>query len=104
MIHLPFDIEKSDLIGNTPNPNKEKILWYMKRAPVSWAAPGVLRDVMTGEYMHIPWHVHSDGEYAWCSSLWYYVEKYDYELPAEFVKKIVRSSYKELWIAWYKRP
>lgn len=104
MILLPYQIEKGDLTGNAPNPNKEKILWYMKRAPVRCVIAGIAKDVITGKSIPSEWKVHTDGEYAWHSYLWYYVEKYNYELPADFVEKIVRSSYKELWKDWKERP
>lgn len=102
MILLPDKIQKNDLIGNTPNAHKEKILWYMKNAPVSWAVGGIVKDIMTGKSIPYGWKVHADGEYMWHSYLWYYVEKYDYELPADFVDKIVKSDCKALRKEWKK--
>lgn len=100
MILLPDKIEKHDLISNRPNAHKEKILWYMKNAPVSWAVGGIAKDIMTGKSIPYGWKVHSDGEYMWHSYLWYYVEKYNYELPPDFVEKILKSNYAELRKEW----
>lgn len=104
MIILDLKIEKSDLIGNTPHPDKGKIVWYMKKAPVVAYACGIARDVMTREYIHSPWSLQSDGEYEWDSYVWYYVEKYDYPLPADFVEKILKSDLRALWLAWRDSP
>lgn len=76
------------LIGK-PMKEKTRVLHYMKTAPVISAAAAAMRDVLTEEFTGRELLVHSDGEYLWRSDATYYVEKYDMELPQEFIQHIL---------------
>ena len=72
-----------------PLNEKIRVLQYMENAPVISAAAASMRDVLTGEFTGKELLIHSDGKYLWRSDVAYYVEKYDMELPAEFIRHIL---------------
>ena len=76
------------LIGK-PMREKERVVQYLKTAPAISAAAASMKDVLTNQYTGRELLVHTDGEFLWRSDVTYYVEKYDMELPAEFVKHIL---------------
>lgn len=76
------------LIGK-PMQEKERIVQYLKTAPAISAAAASMKDVLTNQYTGRELLVHTDGEFLWRSDVTYYVEKYDMELPTEFVKHIL---------------
>ena len=68
-----------------PIKEKDIIVAYMKDSPKLAYAPAIVRDVLNPE-VHLPeLALMSDGKYKWRSDLIYYVEKYDMELPQEFI-------------------
>ena len=79
------------LIGK-PIEDKARVLQYMKNAPVISAAAASMKDVLTDQYTGRELLVHADGKFLWRSDVTYYVEKYDMELPAEFVKHIIEAT------------
>ena len=76
-----------NLIGK-PNKQKAEILSYLRNAEIIAAAPGIMKDVLTGESTGREELLYSDGKYVWKSDMIYYVEKYDMELPEELVTHI----------------
>lgn len=50
----------------------------MKNAPVIAAAPGIIRDEITGERIPDQMLMHCDGEYAWLSDLIHYFDIQDF--------------------------
>lgn len=82
--------ELRSLVGK-PLKEKSRVLQYMKKAPVISAAAAAMRDALTGEFTGWELLVHSDGKYLWRSDVTYYVEKYDMELPGEFVQHILEG-------------
>ncbi len=79
-----------DLIG-AENKEKQRIVSYLRNGKVISAAPGIMKDILTGERTGREMLVYSDGQYAWKSDLIYYVEKYDMRLPSEFIDHILAS-------------
>lgn len=77
------------LIGK-PMKEKSRVVQYMKTAPVISVAAAAMRDVLTGDFTGRELLVHSDGEYLWRSDVTYYVERYDMELPTEFIRHILK--------------
>ena len=68
-----------------PMKEKEAIVQYLKEGKNIGYAPAIVRDVLNPE-IHLPYlAMMSDGKYKWRSDLIYYVEKYDMELPQEFI-------------------
>ena len=76
------------LIGK-PMREKERVVKYLKTAPAISAAAASMKDVLTNQYTGRELLIHTDGKFLWRSDVTYYVEKYDMELPAEFVKHIL---------------
>lgn len=76
------------LIGK-PMREKERVVQYLKTAPAIAAAAASMKDVLTNQYTGRELLVHTDGKFLWRSDVTYYVEKYDMELPDEFVKHIL---------------
>jgi hypothetical protein len=74
-----------DLI-NKPIKEKEKILKYMKKCTVTSASPAVITDLINPEIRFNELLCMTDGKYGWRSDVIYYVEKYDMELPEEFIE------------------
>ena len=74
-----------------PMKEKEKVLEYMKNAEHIAYSPGIARDVFHPEIWTTEVSLMSDGKYQWRSDIIYYVEKYDMELPEEFVEHALRQ-------------
>jgi len=74
---------------NKPIREKEKVLRYMKKSEIVAVAPARLRDVINPENIIPDLFAMSDGIYGWRSDVIYYVEKYDMELPEEFVQHVL---------------
>ena len=79
-----------NLIGK-PNKKKAEILSYLRNAEIIAAAPGIMKDVLTGKSTGREMLLYSDGNFVWRSEVIYYVEEYDMELPTEFVKHITKE-------------
>lgn len=75
-----------------PIPEKEIVLRYLKETPDVAAAPAILRDVFTGESLHMELLARSDGVYIWRSDIAYYFEKYDLKLPNEFIEYVLQQT------------
>jgi len=71
-----------------PMKEKEQVIEYMKKSKVIAAAPAIVRDVLNPEIKIPELLLMSDGKYQWRSDIIYYVEKYDLELPEEFVRHV----------------
>lgn len=68
-----------------PIKEKEAVIQYLKNGKEIGYAPAIVRDVLNPE-VHLPYlEFMHDGKYGWRSDLIYYVEKYDMELPQEFI-------------------
>ena len=77
---------------NKPMEEKEKVVQYMNtRSEVIAAAPAIVRDVLNPEVKIPELLLMSDGKYQWRSDIIYYVEKYDLELPEEFVNYVLEQ-------------
>jgi SUMO ligase MMS21 Smc5/6 complex component len=71
---------------NMPIKEKKKVIGYMKKCKVVAVAPAIVRDVINPEIKIPELLLMSDGKYEWRSDVIYYVEKYDMELPEEFIQ------------------
>jgi len=78
-----------DLISDEPISNKDAVLRYLKSAPVTAAAPGMMEDKITGKHIKGEMLMHSDGEYTWRSDLIHYVDKYNFQLPPDFIERAI---------------
>ncbi|WP_160680904.1 hypothetical protein [Clostridium sp. C8-1-8] len=80
-----------DLI-NKPIIEKEKIIKYMKECKITAVSPAIVTDLINPENKIIGLYSMNDGKYAWNSDLIYYLEKYDMELPEEFIEHVLRQT------------
>ncbi|WP_238881602.1 hypothetical protein [Clostridium sp. YIM B02551] len=74
---------------NRPIKDKEKILEYMRKSKVIAQAPAVGMDLINPNNKTLELSLMTDGDYEWRSDVIYYVDKYDMELPEEFINHIV---------------
>ena len=51
----------------------------------------ILHDIFTGDTISYENCVLGDNKYIWSNELIYYVEKYNAELPDEFIKHILKA-------------
>ena len=72
--------------------NKSKILGYMKTARVEARAPGYLYDRINQDAIILKPACYTDGVYAWRSDVIYYYEKYNIELPEDFITHVLRKT------------
>lgn len=77
-----------DLV-NKPIKEKEKVLKYMKSCKISSVAPAIVTDLIEPKIKFAELYSMNDGTYGWRSDLIYYVEKYDMELPEEFIQHVL---------------
>lgn len=83
------------LISETEHPHKAELVAYLKRGKEFAAIPGIFRDFFTGEYIRGEELLLYDGVHVWSSDVPYYVEKYNLQLPEEFVQYILDQKKKK---------
>lgn len=67
------------------NPDKKKLLDFMRKQDHVAVAAGYVNDVVTGENLVGKYlFAYQDGGYGWTSQDVYHFEKYDLELTPEF--------------------
>lgn len=76
-----------DCISDVPLKNKNQILAYLKNEKfVKGAIPSVKHDYFTKEHIGGECLYYSDGRFWWDYVAIYYFERYNMELPQEFIK------------------
>ncbi|NLG53879.1 MAG: helix-turn-helix transcriptional regulator [Clostridiales bacterium] len=80
-----------ELVSDKPNKRKDSILRYIKRGLVISNCDIDAVDVISGEIISNRTQCMTDGEYYWWSDLHYYFERYNIELPREFIEKIIST-------------
>ena len=76
---------------NRPIREKKKVIEYMKKCKIMAVAPAIVTDLVNPEIKFTELFLMSDGKYEWRSDVIYYVEKYDMELPEEFVQHVLQQ-------------
>lgn len=71
--------------------DKRKILAYLKNGKEIARAPGYLHDRINGESRLPNPACFTDGTYSWRSDLIYYYEKYNIELPKDFIEHVLKK-------------
>lgn len=79
-----------DLI-NKPIKEKEKVIEYMKKCRIEAASPAIVTDLIDSKNRITELYSMTDGKYAWRSDVIYYVEKYDMELPEDFIQHVLNQ-------------
>ena len=63
----------------------------MKKCKIGAVAPAIVTDLINPQIRFGELYMMSDGKYGWRSDVIYYVEKYDMELPEEFVQHVLNQ-------------
>ena len=79
-------------IHGEPPKDKAKILRYLKNGEAGAMSPGYLYDRVNRETILRNPVCYNDGKYAWRSDLIYYYEKYNVDLPEDFIKHVLKNS------------
>lgn len=73
------------------DPRSIQILDYLNHGEVTMISLMESFDVFTGEVIVKTRCMRTDGEFSWMNTLSYYVEKYNLQLPEEFVKRAIEG-------------
>lgn len=85
------DRSMKDDFGGKPSPFSKEIVDYLDNGELVLASPSIAVDVFSGERIGKTNGVLTDGEFSWSSSLSYYVEKYNLQIPKELERKILSA-------------
>lgn len=77
------------LCSDSPVNDKERIIAYLRKSPVSAYTSAPVVDVLTGEIVGESDNARSDGTYTWYESEMYHFEKYNLKLNDEFVQYVL---------------
>ncbi len=72
--------------------SKEAILTYLRNGKVHMVTASKVVDALTKAQTKIDLVFMNDGSYAWTSAIIYYVDRYNLQLPDEFVNHILKKS------------
>ena len=72
--------------SQTPHPDKDKILVFMKQSPVAAIAPGIPTDRLTGEHIPCGLIAYEAFDYCWTSMDAWNFENYNFPLPDDFIE------------------
>lgn len=85
-------IPVKSLISPMTEPDRTKVLNYMKSGTVCEASFGAWYDEISGKPMNSNTNVcYTDGIYEWRYRTMYYFEKYGMKLPTEFTNHILEQ-------------
>lgn len=77
------------LCSDSPIKNKERIIAYLRKAPVSAYTSAPVADALTGEIISEADNARSDGTYTWYESEIYHFEKYNLKLNDDFIEYVL---------------
>lgn len=83
--------ELSPDIPRRKEPEKSKLLEFMRAQPPKWYAASNVKDPVTGVVTDIPMRAFDAGEWGWDSTELLLFERYDLALDPEFVKYALAS-------------
>lgn len=78
-----------DFIKDTEPSKKDEVIKYFDKSKISSVSTSYVYDEIGKVQTSIPLVMKTDGEYAWRSDLEYYYNKYNIDLPQEFIKKVI---------------
>ena len=67
---------------------KAAVLEYLRKGKTAAAVAGAMKDAVTGERTGVEYTWLMDDVYTWSTELIYHVEKYDCQLPRDFLTHI----------------
>lgn len=78
-----------DSMSEEPIPDKEKVLAYLNSGfELKNETVSLRHDVFTGLPIGLRAY-YTDGEWEWTNELIYYFSKYNIQLPAEFIRRVL---------------
>ncbi|PSJ25448.1 hypothetical protein B7P34_28200 [Streptosporangium nondiastaticum] len=78
-----------DAVTDTPSPDEQEIVAYLRGGHVLFASMGVVDDVLgSGETIVGGGSLFTDGGWVWRGDLSFYVTTYHLALPDEFVSRV----------------
>lgn len=83
------DRSMKDDFNDKPSPYNKIIVNYLDNGELVLVSPSIATDVFSGEKIGRTNCILTDGEFSWSSSLSYYVEKYNLQIPKELENKIL---------------
>lgn len=79
----------NELKSGVPRPDQETILKYLRSGTQAFAIPGLAEDLLSPSRAVIgPPHIFTDGEWIWSADLLHYIQHYNVEVPAAFVRRM----------------
>ena len=79
-----------DLVSESPDPMKEKILGYL-RTHCTVTCPGIVKDEINPEITIGYGNIYSDGTYYWNDVFFNYVDRYNVPVPEDFRNHILEN-------------
>lgn len=80
-----------ECVHDEPPDNKEIVLKYLKSGKKAGLAGGLVQDAFSKKHVGIQTH-YSDGEWHWTESVIYHYDKYNIELPQEFIERVINQT------------
>ena len=80
--------------GQRALPNKSEVVAYLRAGAAFIVSPGYDEDYFEPSRVAAVGTIRTDGEYAWPSSLAFYVEMYDVALAPEFEAHMQRNQWR----------
>ena len=81
-----------DSMAKTPYASKETILDYLRNGNVHMVTAAKVVDTLKKARTKVNLVFMNDGTYEWSSAIIYYVDKYNLQLPDEFVNHILQRT------------
>ena len=80
-----------DCLSDTPIEHRDEIVDFLSHAGIATIVRmGAPRDIFTNERIAGEAEIRSDGVYEWDASWAHYVDRYNLQLPQDFVDHILR--------------
>lgn len=79
-------------IQSEPHKSKAAILKHLRNGHVHMVTASRIVDILSGEKTNIELVFMNDGKYSWTSKVPYYVDKYNLQLPDDFVEHVLKNN------------
>lgn len=75
-------------VGGAPDARKDAIVRYLKNGGMLVSVVmGKFTDMVSGEFVRWDYNIRVNEEYIWDDRVAYYLEKYNIEIPEDFIEK-----------------
>ena len=79
-------------IQREPHKSKAALLKHLRSGQVHMVTASRIVDILSGEKTNIELVFMNDGKYSWTSKIPYYVDKYNLQLPDDFVEHVLKNN------------